>query len=142
MTEKQQIASSGVEALIERLKNEGLAAGQKKAEAIVLDAQKRAEWIVEEAEEEARQLKEQARQDVESMQAAAQDALQLAARDALIKLRDSLLNGFSQEVGRVVGEQMQDRTFMEKLILELAGSVREKPRWTAASPSPCSCRPM
>lgn len=123
---KQSVASSGVEALIERLKNEGVSAGQQKAEDIVMDAQKRAEWITQEAEEEARLLLEKAKQQAAEIESASQDALQLAARDALIKLRDTLLNSFSQEVTRVVGQQMQDEDFMAKLILELAGSVREQ----------------
>ncbi len=127
MTDKsKQIASSGVEALIERLKNEGVAAGQDKAADLVINAQKRAEWIVEEAEQEAQLLLDQARQQAEEVQSAAQDALQLAARDAFIKLRDTLLNSFSQEVTRVVGHQMLEQGFMEKLILELAGTVRQK----------------
>ncbi|WP_031432238.1 ATP synthase subunit A [Methylomarinum vadi] len=127
MTNKAQtVASSGVEALIDRLRNEGVSAGQKKAENIVLDAQKRAEWLIQEAEEEARQLTEKARQEADAILATGKDALQLAARDALIKLRDTLLNSFSQEVTRVVGQRMQDPAFIDKLILSLAGTVREK----------------
>ena len=127
MTVKSKtVASSGVEALIDRLKNEGVSVGQKKAEDIVLDAQKRAEWIIHEAEEEARLLLEKARTEADSILATGKDALQLAARDALIKLRDTLLNSFSREVNRVVGKQMQDPAFLEKLILSLAGTVREK----------------
>ncbi len=120
------IASSGVEALIKRLRNEGIAAGQEKAEDLVINAQKRAEWIVEEAELEAKSLIEKARQQADDIKAAGKDALQLAGRDAFLKLRDTLLGSFSHEVMRVVGEQMTDKHFTEKLILALAGIVREK----------------
>ncbi len=127
MTNKNShIASSGVEELIKRLKDEGVSAGQEKAANIVLDAQKRAEWLVEEAEQEAQLLIEQAKQEAASIKAAGEDALQLATRDAVIKLRDTLLNSFSQEVTRVVGQPMSDQTFLEKLILALAGKVRSK----------------
>ncbi len=127
MTNKSShIASSGVEELIERLKNEGISAGQEKAANIVLDAQKRAEWIVEEAEQEAQLLVDQARKEAASIKAAGEDALQLATRDAVIKLRDTLLNSFSREVTRVVGQPLADQTFLEKLILALAGKVRSK----------------
>ncbi len=128
MSEKQQQSrqtASGVEALIERLKNEGVNAGQTRAEDIVLNAQKRAEWIVQEAEQEADHLISEARQQADDMLASAQDALQLAARDAFINLRDKLLNSFSEEVARVVGQKMQDRQFLEQLILALAAQVRE-----------------
>jgi V/A-type H+/Na+-transporting ATPase subunit E len=127
MSEKKtSIASSGVEALIERLKNEGVSAGQEKAADIVVDAQKRAEWIVQEAEEEAELLLTKARQEADAILATGKDALQLAARDAYLRLRDTLLSTFSEEVARVVGKQMQDETYLQQLIVALAGSVREK----------------
>ena len=124
--EKSHIASSGVEKLIERLRDEAVNAGQAKAEDIVVNAQKRAEWIIEEAELEAKQLLEKARAEAESIKSAGLDALQLAGRDALLKLRDTLLGSFSQEVMRVVGKQMAKEEFIEQLILALAGRVREK----------------
>ncbi len=126
MTDSQPVASSGVEALIERLKNEGITAGQEKAEDIVLNAQKRAEWLIEEAELEAKALVDKARQEADAIHSAGQDALKLAARDAFLKLRDSLLGSFSNEVMRVVGDQMSDSAFTEQLILALAGKVRDK----------------
>jgi V/A-type H+-transporting ATPase subunit E len=124
--EKLPFASSGVEALIERLKEEGIAAGRKKAESIVIDAEKRAEWIIKEAQLEAQSLVNEARAEAEAMKAAGEDALKLAARDVFLQLRDTLLGSFSQEVTRVVGKQMARKDFLEKLILALAGRVRDK----------------
>jgi V/A-type H+-transporting ATPase subunit E len=124
--EKLPFASSGVEALIERLKEEGIAAGRKKAESIVIDAEKRAEWIIKEAQLEAQSLVNEARAEAEAMKAAGEDALKLAARDVFLRLRDTLLGSFNQEVTRVVGKQMAQKDFLEKLILALAGRVRDK----------------
>ncbi len=124
--EKAGIASSGVEQLIERLRDEAINAGQAKAEDIVLNAQKRAAWIIEEAEQEAQLLIEKARLEADALKASGVDALRLAGRDALLKLRDTLLGSFSQEVMRVVGKQMAKSEFIEQLILALAGRVREK----------------
>jgi len=125
MTNTQpHIASSGVEALIERLRNEGVSAGQEKAEDIVINAQKHAEWIIEEAELEAKQILEKAHKQASDLENSGKDAIQLAGRDALLKLRDTLLGSFSHEVMRVVGEKMTDQQFTEKLILALAGRVR------------------
>ena len=123
---QNHIASSGVEALIERLRDEGIAAGQEKAEDIVINAQKRADWIVEEAKLEAQALLEKTQEEATAIKAAADDAMQLAARDALLKLRDTLLGSFSQEVRRLVNQELEDKDFIEKLILVLAGNVREK----------------
>lgn len=125
-TEKSEVASSGVEQLIERLREEAINAGQAKAEDIVLNAQKRAAWIIEEAEQESRMLLEKARAEADALKASGIDALRLAGRDALLKLRDTLLGSFSQEVMRVVGKQMAKTEFIEQLILALASRVREK----------------
>ena len=127
MTNTQShITSSGIEELIERLRNEGVISGQEKAEDLVANAQKHAEWIIEKAELEAKQLIDKAHQQANAIKTSGEDALQLAARDALLKLRDTLLGSFSHEVMRVVGEQMTDKAFTEKLILGLASAVREK----------------
>jgi len=126
MTNTSPKASSGVETLIQRLKTEGVVAGQEKAEAIVTDAQKRAKWIIEEAELEARNIRDKAKKEAEAFKSAGQDALNLAVRDALIKLRDSLLNSFSQEVMRVVGKEMSEQDFLQQIILSLASTVRGK----------------
>ncbi|NOQ36709.1 MAG: hypothetical protein GQ569_12585 [Methylococcaceae bacterium] len=123
---QNHIASSGVEALIERLRDEGVSAGQEKAEAIVINAQKRADWIVAEAKLEAKTLLEKTHAEVTAIKTAADDAMQLAARDALLKLRDTLLGSFSQEVMRLVNQELEDEDFIGQLILALAGNVREK----------------
>ncbi len=121
-----EVTSSGVENLIQRLRDQGVSAGQERAESIVLDAQKRAEWIVAEAELEAQQLLDKAKKQSDALRVAGEDALKLATRDALLKLRDTLLGSFSKEVKRVVGQKMEQDVFLERLILQLAGKVREQ----------------
>lgn len=121
-----KVPSSGVEELISRLRNDGVMAGQAEAEKIIHDAKMQAEAIVHKAEQQAKQLLAQATTEANELQHTAHDALQLAARDAMLKLRDTLLGSFSEEVGRVVGTQMADREFMAKLILALASRVRDK----------------
>ncbi|MDZ7809071.1 MAG: hypothetical protein U5L11_01650 [Arhodomonas sp.] len=46
-------ASSGVEALLERLRDEGVEAGRERARRIVADAEHRATWMIEQAERDA-----------------------------------------------------------------------------------------
>jgi V/A-type H+-transporting ATPase subunit E len=124
--EKTHIASSGVEELIKRLKDEAVNAGQEKAETIILDAQKRVDWMLEAAKSEAQAILSKAHAEAETIKSAGNDALRLAGRDALIKLRDTLLGSFSKELKGVVGEQMGKEAFIEQLIMALAVRVREK----------------
>jgi len=121
-----QMASSGVDALIERLQQEGIATGQEKAEKIVADAQKRAEWIIDEANMEAKLLINNAKAEAQAIKAAGEEALKLAARDTFIHLRDFLLGRFRNEIMLMVKNRMAEKKFLDKLILALAGRVREK----------------
>ena len=124
--EKAEFASSGVEQLIERLREQAIDAGQTKAKDIVADAQKRAAWLIGEAEQEAKNIVKKAQSEADALKNAGVDALNLAARDTLLRLRDTLLGSFSQEVQRVVGEQMASQAFIQQLIVELAGQVRDR----------------
>lgn len=124
--EQNTVAASGVEALIRKLKEEGVAAGQRKAEQIVADAQKRSEWLLQEAEREAQLLLKNARAESELIKAAGQDALKLAARETLLKVRDSVLSGFDHEVVRLVGMEMAKEEFLRQIIIELAGRLRKE----------------
>ncbi|MGR8931370.1 MAG: hypothetical protein ACU836_12065 [Gammaproteobacteria bacterium] len=124
--EKAEFASSGVEQLIDRLREQAINAGQAKAENIVADAQKRAAWLIGEAEQEAKNIVGKAQAEADALKNAGVDALNLAGRDALLRLRDTLLGSFSQEVQRVVREHMASETSIEQLVLALAGQVRQK----------------
>lgn len=116
-----QAVSHGVEELVERLREEGVKAGRREAERIVADAEARAKWLVAQAQDEADNLIAKARKEARALKTSADDALQVAARDMLLSLRERLTHRFAGEVRRLVGETLCDRTFLERLILEIAG---------------------
>ncbi len=118
--------SSGVEELIERLREQGVGAGQQQAEKIISDAEKQAAWLVTEAKQAAAELLSDTEKEINARRSASEDALKLATRDALLKLRDSLLSSFGEQVQRVVGEKMAQEAFLERLILQLAGKIGEQ----------------
>ena len=124
-TETANAASSGVESLIERLRDEGVARGREEAERITSDAQHRANWIIEQAEEEAALIREKARTESTQLRKGGEEALQVAARDAVLQLKSFLAERFANEVRRVVGKELRDEAFLQQLILEVAGRVRD-----------------
>ncbi len=113
--------SYGVEELMNRLRDEGVKAGREEAEKIVADAETRARWLVAQAQDEADKLVDKARTEAQSLKTSADDALQVAARDMLLSLRERLSHRFAGEVRRLVGEQLGDAGFLKQLILEIAG---------------------
>ena len=121
----EQAVSHGVEELIDRLRDEGVKAGRSEAERIVADAEARARWLIGQAQDEAANLVNKARAEAKALTASADDALQVAARDMLLSLRERLTHRFAGEVRRLVGEQMQDTALLKRLILEIAADQRE-----------------
>ncbi len=115
----------GVEELIERLREDGVAKGREEAEKIVADAEARARWLVSQAQDEADTLVGKARDEAKALKRSADDALQVAARDMLLSLRERLTHRFAGEVRRLVGERMNEAEFLQQLVLEVAGRQAE-----------------
>lgn len=134
-TDKQaKLASSGVETLIERLRNEGVAAGRAAAEEIEADAHRRAATIVQEAETRAAQLLDNARKESGMLQKGGEEALHIAMRDTVLHLKGQLTERFNAEVRRLIAVAMDQEGFLEKLILEVAGRAREQAGLDAGQP--------
>ncbi len=131
MSEKEKTLSSdhasiGVEAFINRLRDEGVGAGQSESEKIISEARQKATLMKQQAQQQAEEIVSGARKDAESLKAAGRDALELAARDAHLKLREVVMDRFHEEVQRLAGKVMAPEPFMEKLILQVVGRVRDE----------------
>jgi V/A-type H+-transporting ATPase subunit E len=117
--------SSGVEALIDRLRDEGVTAGRKEAQKIIKEAESRANWIVMQAKEEADKIKQTAQQQAAHYLNAGKEALNVAARDTLLALKTTLAEQFAREVGRLISTEMRKQELLKKMILEVVGRVKE-----------------
>lgn len=116
--------SSGVDALIARLREEGVSAGREEAQSLLAEARVEARHIMEKANAEARERLEAARRESDSYRAAGEAALKTAMRDAVLDMKSTLMVRFSADVKRLVSQALQDQAFLKRMILELAGRVR------------------
>jgi V/A-type H+-transporting ATPase subunit E len=116
----------GVEALIERLRNEGVGSGRAEAEKIVKDARADAQTMLSKAKEEADQIVSRARTEAANLEKAGRQALEVAARDTVLDLKNRLSQRVAREVRHLVADEVQRQEILEKLILEVAGQAREK----------------
>lgn len=124
MTEKER--SSGVQELIDRLREKGVQEGQEQADQILAEARRKASETVEQARQEAAQIVQQAKQEADGLRAAGEEALRLAGRDAVLALKEEVAEQFSHQVRRLVSHHLRDEKFIERLILEIAGRVVPK----------------
>lgn len=119
MSEQQQQAASGVQKLIQQLREQGVEQGQQKASELVEEAERRANWLVEQAQQEAEQLRRKAREDADRLRRAGEDALKMAARDMQLQLREQLARTFSDRVRMQISEQLDSDAFIREVIQEV-----------------------
>ncbi len=122
MTEiEKNHASSGIEALIDKLRQEGVDKGRSEAGQILRDAEKEADLLLKQAREEADAMISKAKREVAQKQQAGEDALKMAARDLLLDVKESLARSFTDQVERLIEQQMNNPEFVQRMVLELVG---------------------
>jgi V/A-type H+-transporting ATPase subunit E len=113
--------SAGVEELIGRLRDSGVARGRTEAEGIIASARQEAAEIVAAARREGDGIVTQARTEGAKLKTATEDALRLASRDTILSMESSLLERFQRMVRWLVKDTLDDPGFLQRLILEVAG---------------------
>lgn len=116
--------SQGVEALIARVRDEGVAAGKQEGERIVAEAHAHAREIIEKAETSARTQVEAAAAEADALRRAGEDALRMAMRNAILAFKERLANRFAVQVGKSVSGATRDEEFLKRMILAVAGRAR------------------
>lgn len=129
MTESKE--SSGIEQLIQRLREQGVAAGKSQADDLLDQARRRAEERLEAARREAEVIVQEAREEAARTKQAGEEAVKLAGRDAVLRLKSDLLERFADRVRRLVRRDLEHQGFLKQLILEVAGHAAPSPSQTA-----------
>ncbi|NOE17599.1 hypothetical protein GS634_05620 [Ruegeria atlantica] len=122
---KDRTIAHGVDALIDKLRNDGVAAGQAEAEKLRAEAKAEAARIVAEAKREADELKKKARTETDNYRAAGEEALNTAMRDAVLTMKAGLTDRFKADVERLVTKEMSDPELLRQMILEVVGRAGE-----------------
>lgn len=125
MTE-QMNADTSVQALIDRIRDQGVQSANREAARILAEAEAKASHLLAEAQKQVEQLRAKTTADIEAEQAAAQEALKLSARDTVMRLKNVVAAAFETFVRRLVTTATQDRELMKNLILVLAGHSAEE----------------
>ncbi len=124
MSDKER--SSGVQELIDRLREQGVEEGKEEADQLVADARRRAADMLDQARREADEIVQNTREEADRLRAAGEDALRLAGRDAMLALKEEVSDQFGGQVRRLVSACLRDEQFMQRLILEIAGRAAPK----------------
>jgi V/A-type H+-transporting ATPase subunit E len=112
---------SSVQALIDRIRDQGVQSANREAARILAEAEAKASQLLADAQKQVEQLRAKATADIEAEQAAAQEALKLSARDTVTRMKNLVSTAFETFVRRLVTTATQDRELMKNLVLVLAG---------------------
>jgi len=112
--------SAGVDTLIDRLRDDGIAQGRTQAQELVTSAQKQASDIVANARREADSILAKATAEAGKLKAAGENAIGLAMRDTMLSLEGVLVDEFRNRLVHLVKGLLADPAFLQRLILEVA----------------------
>ncbi len=111
--------AESIETFVDKLKKEGVEAGQEAAEKIRSEAKDQARQIVEDARQEADEIVRRANEESKKIIEQGRTELGLALRDAIEELKSEVLRTLEGLLAPQVTETMQDEAFMESLIREV-----------------------
>lgn len=120
----EQVAQ-GVDTLIARLREEGVEKGRAEAQRLIDEAEARKKEILAEAEQEAQRRKDEAQKEVDRMKTTADQALHTAARDTVLTLRQQMMARFTEDIRRLVSQELREDDVFKRLIITIAGRARE-----------------
>jgi V/A-type H+/Na+-transporting ATPase subunit E len=108
--------SQQIQALIEKIKSEGVQEAEQKALEIKQRAQKEAEEIIAQAKKEAAKLVADAEAKGKKTEANTHAALRQAARDMLLKLRKEIDATLRRVIGKTIEESLSPENLSELII--------------------------
>ncbi len=124
-----------LDALLVKIRTEGVDKARAEADAIVAQARKDAEKIVATARSEAEQCKAQAQADADRFQQGAEATLRQAARDVRMKLEQDITSLLERTLGGEVDATLEAGAIVGKLVEEAVETyLREGAVTVAAAP--------
>ncbi len=110
---------NNIEAFVKTLESEGVDAGRKAAQKIEEDARVQAGKIIAEGKLKAEQIVNQANSEAEKIKARMNSSLELAARDAILMLRQKLTEQLKNLLQFSVGKALREDETLVKVLREV-----------------------
>lgn len=114
-----------LQGLLNRIHEEGVKKADSEKEKIISEAKAKAQKIVEDAKKEAESLRKKAEEDASGSEARAKSAIQQAARDIILSLKEDLLERLNKVTKEAAGDAMTPDV-MGGIILEMVKAGQAK----------------
>ena len=114
-----------IESFVAKLKSDGVEQGRQQADSLVAEARTQAEDIIAQAKAEADKIIADAKKEGEVLVSRTNTELELAARDAAIKLRETLSKALEAIIAGPVDETLNDGEFLKGVITDIMSKYVE-----------------
>ncbi len=108
-----------IEDFVAKIQAEGVQAGEKAAEELISKAREEAEKILADAQTQAEKIAAEAEKKAQGTLARSKNELELASRDAVLRLRQVLGKAMEAVLTQGVQEQLKDAEFLRDVLKEL-----------------------
>lgn len=119
------MSETTVQSFVEKLRSEGVEAGQKEAERLRAEAEQEKQEILAKARAEADNIKSSAQAEADSTLENSKHELELAARDAALTLKDTLERALQAIIVKPVQEELSRPEFLREVIKEVVTKYAE-----------------
>ncbi|MBN2736943.1 MAG: V-type ATP synthase subunit E [Spirochaetales bacterium] len=106
-----------IQDLIEKIKSEGVQEAEKKSADIVKEAESKAAGIISSANDEAKQIIARAEADKTRLEQSGKQALEQAARDLILNLKNQITNLFDKVIKNQTKMSIDDSVLKETIVL-------------------------
>ena len=111
--------ADSIETFVAKLQTEGVQAGQDAAEKIKADADAQAQQIISKAQADAEKIIADAKSQADATLAKSQGELALAARDAVLRLQETLNRALRAVLAGPVNDQLSQSDFIRSLLPDI-----------------------
>ena len=108
-----------IQAFVDKIRTEGVQAGQKEADDLLVQATQQAEEIIAQAERDKTKILADAQSEADNILTRGKTELGLASRDAVGKLRDALGRAIQAVLTGGARATLEDETFVGKVLHEI-----------------------
>jgi V/A-type H+-transporting ATPase subunit E len=116
-------STENLEAIISKLKKQGIEAGETEKERILSEAKQKAEKIIAEAETKSNGLFEKAKAEAEQLEKNAKSAIKQASRDVIEATKISILNKLKAAFGNQCEKLFTEEQYAKELLKAVIKSI-------------------
>ena len=114
-----------IESFVKKLQSEGIDSGKKAAEKIQKEARQDAEKILSDAKAEAEKILNKAKVEADKQLSRARSELELAVRDTLLKLRESICQGLAKMLAQNIETKLSDPDYLAEILREVIAAYAQ-----------------